>query len=127
MEVKEQAERKIARLNTRIQQLESQGHRLAADNAHLTERLAEAQGAVAQAAAAVDAAGGAAASGGADLAAARGAAAEAEGRCATLEAELRRSKRREEKLQVRERGAPEGEATSPRPPRRATCACRPHA
>ena len=146
MEVKEQAERKIARLNTRVQQLESkvgrrafrgsaplhrcrplpmpagthmrqrsspntaipppppsQVNRLGDENAALQERLAEAQGAVAQAAAAVDAAGAEGASGAAELAAARQDRAGLESRCAQLEGELRKSKRREEKLQARAR------------------------
>ena len=100
MEVKEQAERKIARLHTRIQQLESQANRLSADNESLAERLAEAQGAVAAAAAAVDAADEQGSSGAAELAAARQDRAGLEARCMQLESELRKSKRREEKLQV---------------------------
>ena len=44
MEVKEQAERKIAQLHTRIQQLESKVNRLGNDNSARQERLAEAQG-----------------------------------------------------------------------------------
>lgn len=100
MEVKEQAERKIAQLHTRIQQLESQAHRLAGENAGLADRLAEAQGAVAAAAEAVDAADAAGSNGAAELAASRRARQDAEARCAQLEGELRKSKRREEKLQV---------------------------
>lgn len=108
MEVKEQAERKIAQLHTRIQQLESQANRMAGENASLADRLAEAQGAVAAAAQAVDAADAAGSCGAAELAAARRARQEVEARCAQLEGELRKSKRREEKLQVRAAAAGDG-------------------
>lgn len=77
-----------------------QVNRLGDDNAALQERLAEAQGAVAQAAEAVDAADAQGSSGAAELAAARQDKAGVEARCAQLEGELRKSKRREEKLQV---------------------------
>mgnify|MGYP001121119139 FL=1 len=43
MEVREQAERKIARLHSRLQQLESQNHRLAADCQALQAALEDAQ------------------------------------------------------------------------------------
>lgn len=77
-----------------------QVNRLGDENAALQERLAEAQGAVAQAAAAVDAAGEEGASGAEALAAARQDKAGLEAHCAQLEGELRKSKRREEKLQA---------------------------
>ena len=100
MEVKEQAERKIAQLHTRIQQLESKVNRLGNDNSALQERLAEAQGAVAAAAEAVEAAEGVEGGSATELAAARQDRAGLEARCGQLESELRKSKRREEKLQV---------------------------
>jgi hypothetical protein len=74
----EAAGRKIAGLNTRVQQLESQLHRAAADAEAVREQRAAA------------AAAGDAAAAGAAL----------ELRCSALEAELRKSKRREEKLQA---------------------------
>ena len=100
MEVKEQAERKIAKLHTRIQQLESHVNRLASDNAQLGDRLSAAHAAAAAAAAAPapDPAAAAAAAAGAASAAEQAAALGA--RCSALEGELRKSKRREEKLQA---------------------------
>lgn len=74
----------------------NQVNRLGRDNTSLQERLHEAQ-----AAAAVDAADAEGSSGAVELAAARQDKAGLEARCAQLEGELRKSKRREEKLQVR--------------------------
>ena len=120
--MKERAERKIAQLHSRLQQHKSHIHRLASDNEALAARLADASAAAdaaaAQAAAAAAASVGQAGAANSPKAAAAeqlpaGAAEELTARCGALEAELRKSKRREEKLQVGPGGSKHDTRCSP--------------